>query len=375
MNYRLLLFVLVLVSACKTTSVSTDLTTAYIGTYTRAEGHVNGQAEGIYRVGLNQRTGEVTSPVTVATTTNPSFLRLSANKQYLYAVSELAHADEPTGFIHAFRVGENQLRELNKLPTNGKAPCHVEIDNTGKFVIASNYVGGVATMYRIGNDGMLEEASKFIVAEELKQGKSSWLHSANISPDNKLVAIADKGMDRVWLFKLDLRAGELTPMSAPWVMFEEGDGPRHASWSADGRFLYVINELSNTVKVVAYNRTANTFEIVQTISTLPDGYAETSYCADLHLHPNGRFLYGSNRGHNSIAAFAVDKATGLLTALGQESTRGEFPRNFSIDARGNFLYAANQNSNNVTVYRIGADGKLTFTKQDFTVKTPVCIEW
>lgn len=366
---------LVLVSACKTSSVSTDLTTAYIGTYTRAEGHVNGQAEGIYRVGLNQRTGEMTSPKTVATTTNPSFLGLSPNKKFLYAVSELAHADEPTGFVHAFRVEDDQLIELSKLPTNGQAPCHVEIDKTGKIAIVSNYVGGVATVYRIGNDGRLTETSKFVVPDDLKQGKSSWLHSANISPDNQTVVIADKGMDRIWTFKLDHQAGKLIPLEKPWVSFAEGDGPRHATWSEDGRYLYVINELSNTIKVIGYYRVTSEFDVVQTISTLPEGYAEISYCADLHLHPNGNFLYGSNRGHNSIAMFAVDKVRGTLTALGQESTRGEYPRNFSIDARGNFLYAANQNTSNITVYRIGDNGQLTYTKQDFAVKTPVCIEW
>ncbi|MEM6769140.1 MAG: beta-propeller fold lactonase family protein, partial [Bacteroidota bacterium] len=150
---------------------------------------------------------------------------------------------------------------------------------------------------------------------------------------------------------------------------------RHATWSADGRCLYVINELSNTVKVIVYNEVLDAYEVLQTLSTLPAGYSETSYCADLHLHPNGKFLYGSNRGHNSIAMFAVSQKSGLLTALGQESTRGEYPRNFALDARGNFLYAANQNTSNITVYRVGKDGKLTYTGRDYEVKTPVCIEW
>ncbi|MEM6770743.1 MAG: beta-propeller fold lactonase family protein, partial [Bacteroidota bacterium] len=231
MNYRLLLFALILISGCKTTSVSTDLTTAFIGTYTRTEGHVDGQADGIYRVSLNPRTGEVSGPVTVATTTNPSFLRLSNDKRNLYAVSELARGDEPTGFIHAFRVEGETLVELNKLPTHGKAPCHVELDKTGEVVIAANYVGGVATVYRRKGDGSLQETDRFTVSEEQKAGKSSWLHSANVSPDNKLVAMADKGLDRIWLFRLDPAAGKLTPLPQPWVQFADGDGPRHATWS------------------------------------------------------------------------------------------------------------------------------------------------
>lgn len=387
---RHLLFLLpfLLLTACKTTGVGTatqsseskswvaeDEVTAYIGTYTRSEGHVDGKAEGIYRIGLNPRTGEMGSKMTVSPTINPSFLRLSEDKQYLYAVSELAHADEPTGFIHAFRTGGKELIEISKLPTNGQAPCHVEIDKTGALLIASNYVGGVATAYSIRNDGTLEESSRFVVPVD-PDNAPSWLHSANFSPDNKIVAIADKGRDKVWLNSLDQRTGQLVPHAQQFVQVEKGSGPRHAQWSADGRFLYVINELSNDVAVVARNPSRDRYNVIQTISTLPENYSgETSYCADLHLHPNGNFLYGSNRGHNSIAMFGVDKATGILTSLGQEPTRGTYPRNFSIDARGNFLYAANQNSSNITSYRIGADGRLAFTKEDFKIATPVCVEY
>lgn len=380
MNHHYLLFVLLFVLGCKSSTVApvspeSDLTTAYLGTYTRTEGHVDGQAEGIYRVNIDPRNGAFSNLETVARLINPSFLKLTDDKKTLLAVSELAQADEPNGFIHSFRIEGEELVEVSKLTTHGQAPCHIEIDKTGTYAIVSNYVGGVATVYRIMQGGVLVEASRYTIAEDIKAGKPSWLHSANFSPDNQHVVIADKGMDRIWLFKLDPETGELNPNLRLWVRFEEGDGPRHATWSADGRFLYVINELSNTIKVIAHDQTANSFTIIQTIPTLPADYAGTSYCADIHLHPNGKFLYGSNRGHNSIAMYAVDKTTGRLTPLGQESTRGEFPRNFSIDARGNFLFAANQNSNNVAVYRIGDDGLLTFTGQDYEVMTPVCIEW
>lgn len=387
MNYRYLFYLpLLLLAACKTPTGSSASTaasdfvkpgevTTYIGTYTRPEGHVNGTAEGIYRVGIDPRTGKLGSKTTVTSTTNPSFLRLMEHKQTLYAVSERAHADEPTGFIHAYRTGTETLTEISKLPTNGQAPCHLAIDKTGDFVIAANYVGGTAAVYRVGQDGQLTAASTWTAPTETTEGKPSRLHSANFSPDNKIVALADKGTDRVWLLTLGRDAGELLPHPQKFVRFDDGDGPRHARWSANGRHLYVINELSNTVKVLGYDRTANRFKTLQTISTLPDGYAGDSFCADLHLHPTGKFLYGSNRGHNSIAMFSVDENTGRLTSLGQEPTRGEYPRNFAVDARGNYLYAANQNSDNITSFRIGEDGRLTFTGENFKIATPVCIEW
>ena len=389
MNYRYLLFLpLLLIAACKSPStaigqetgksfVAEGEVTTYIGTYTRPEGHVNGQAEGIYRIGIDPRTGKLGSKMTVAEVTNPSFLKLSADKQTLYAVSELAREGEPTGYIHAYRTGGKKLREISKLPTNGLAPCHIGIDKSGKFAMVSNYVGGATTVYRIAADGSLTHGVTWTFSEEILGGRPSWLHSANFSPDNKTIALADKGSDQIWLFHLtdDGNSVGLQPHKQLSVKVEQGSGPRHTEWSADGRFLYVINELSNDVTVIARNPQRDRYNVIQTISTLPEGYTGESYCADLHLHPNGDFLYGSNRGHNSIAMYAVDKSTGMLTSLGQEPTRGEYPRNFSVDARGNFLYAANQNTDNITSYRIGTDGKLTFTGEDFKIKTPVCVEY
>ncbi|MFT7121021.1 MAG: 6-phosphogluconolactonase [Neolewinella sp.] len=373
MNYRLLLFVLVLFSACKTTSISTDQTTAYIGTYTRAEGHVNGQAQGIYSVSVDPVTGKMSNTQPIATLTNPSFLKKSADGKFVYAVSELAQDDEPTGFIHAFRVGGKKLTEISKLPTDGKAPCHVEIDKTGQFVIASNYVGGVAKMYRIVADGSLTVTDKFAISDAVRDGVPSWLHSANISPDNRLVAIADKGMDRIWLFMLDVQNGKLIPHDQVYLQTRKGAGPRHAEWSANGKYLYLINELDNTVNVIGYDKGNDRFSILQTITTLPEGFTETSYGADIHLHPNGKFLYGSNRGHNSIAMYKVDTKSGLLESIGHEPTRGTYPRNFAISGNGEFLYAANQNSNSIAVYTIGSSGKLAFTGQNFEIGTPVCV--
>lgn len=356
------------------TSVSTR--TAYIGTYTRTENHVDGKAAGIYQVQVDPTTGLLSEPIIQARLTNPSFLRKSADGRNLYSVSQLSHDDEPTGFVHAYQIVGDSLREVNRVSSNSKSPCHVEIDKTDQWVVVTNYLGGVATVYqRLPADGALAEADRFVVPAGITAQRASWVHSSCISPDNRLVAFVDKGLDRVWMCYLDQQSGKLTPHETPWVTFAEGDGPRHAAWSADGRFLYVINELSNSVTVIAYAQADNTFEVLQTIPSLPEGFTEKNTCADIHLHPSGQFLYGSNRGHNSIVTYTVDQQTGRLTLLEHTTTRGAYPRNFALSPAGDFLYAANQNTDNIAVYRVEANGRLTFSGQDFAVKTPVCIAW
>lgn len=353
-------------------------TYAYIGTYTRKEGHVDGKADGIYRLTLNGEQGTWSEKITVAQLINPSFLVISSDEQFLYAVSELAQEGEPTGFIYAYKITADSLQLLNRLPTDGLAPCHVAFDQTEAFVFVANYVGGIAKMYRRKTDGSLEATQKIDLQAEGKATpeQESNLHAVKLSPDNSIALIADKGKDKVWIFQLDVANGQLVPHEQGFVELQKGAGPRHLVWSKDGSCCYVINELDNTVNVIQYEKDKNQLLSIQSLSTLPEGYSESNFCADIHLHPSGQFLYGSNRGHNSIAQFKVDQATGLLTSLGQESTRGEFPRNFKIDAQGKFLYAANQNTSNITTYSIDPNtGLLTFTGQDYKIETPVCIEF
>ncbi|MBC6996848.1 lactonase family protein [Neolewinella lacunae] len=341
---------------------------AYVGTYTRNEGWVNGQAEGIYQLNLDGH-GRITNQQLVVRQANPSFVRVSPTGSYLYAVSELAQEDEPTGFLHAYAIGDG-YREVAKVPTGGKAPCHIELAEG--HLITTNYVGGVAKLYRQESAGQVVEVDRFVVPENLVPGRQPHLHSARVAPDGNLVVIADLGLDRLWFFTLSEE--KLKPYAQPYLTLTEGAGPRHTEWSADGRFLYVINELNSTVAVVRNDAAAQSLAVVQTLSTLPAGWTGKNSCADLHLHPNGQLLYGSNRGHNSIAIFSVASGTGLLTAVGHESTRGEVPRNFAISPTGRFLYAANQNSGNIVPFSINEkSGKLTFKGQDFALPTPVCI--
>lgn len=372
----LTLLLLFLGTACKvqvvTKAAETPLT-AYIGTYTRTEGHVDGKAEGIYRVLLDEVNGALSEMELVADVINPSFVVLSSDKNYLYAASELAHDDEPSGFVHAFRIRDTTLTEISKLPTDGKAPCHLEIDKSGDFLLASNYVGGVTKMYRIADDGSLTVTDKFEVPADLVPGSSSHLHSAKVSPDNRTVAIADLGLHRIWLFNLDAEAGKLTAHSQAYLSLAGGAGPRHSEWSADGKFLYVINELNSTVDVISKGDNGEEYASIQTISTLPEGWKGQNACADLHLHPSGKYLYGSNRGHNSIVVYGVDASTGRLTMLEQRGTRGDFPRNFAVSPAGKMLWVANQNTGNVSAFKISEeDGTLRFL-WDYDVPTPVCI--
>jgi len=382
--YLLLLFTIG--TACSTeekkqeiTSIkSTNLTTFHIGTYTRSEGHVDGNAKGIYKIQVNESTGKIIEKKLVATVINPSFLSYSPDKKYLYAVSELAHADEPTGFIYAYKIGKDSLELINRLPTDGQAPCHVSIDQTGKFAFVANYVGGVVKMYHIKADGSLAAADKkqFEGSSTHPQQDSPHLHSVIISPDNQLAVAPDKGTDKIWLFKIDHKNGQLVPTEQAFLKIQDGAGPRHLVWSKNGNFCYVINELDNTVNVIAYDKASNLFSSIQAISTLPAAYEGESYCADIRLHPTGKFLYGSNRGHDSIVLYEVDTTTGKLTFIETASTRGTFPRNFRIDTQGKFLYAANQNSRNIASYAIDTTtGKLNFTGSDFKIGTPVCIEF
>lgn len=375
-NVLLLLLALSVLPGCGVKNAGDAASvSAFVGTYTRNEGWVNGKSEGVYQIDTEQKTGRITGKRLIAKIDNPSFVVESADANYLYVVSELAHEDEPTGFLYVLDINDN-FKEISRLPTDGQAPCHIETDHTGQFVITSNYVGGNARLYRRQADGTLTMSDKFDVAKDLLPGRSSHLHSAQVAPDNRIVAIADLGFDRVWLFNLDAANGKLIPHDQSAVKLADGAGPRHMQWSADGRFLYVINELNSTVSVLGYDVPSDRFTVLQTITTLPAGWAGQNSCADLHLHPRGKFLYGSNRGHNSIAGFRIDANTGRLTANGHTATEGEFPRNFALSPNGRFLYAANQNSGTINVFSLNEkNGLLTYTGQAMDLGTPVCVEF
>jgi 6-phosphogluconolactonase len=364
--------------ACTPKAVVADginTSTAYVGAYTRDEGWVNGKSAGISQITVDPQSGKILSKRPVVSMINPSFVLESEDGRYLYAISEIARESEPSGSIVALDI-KDDFRKISELPTGGKASCHVSVDRSGKMLMTSNYVGGVSMAFLQKDDGTLVETDRFEVPTGLVPGKEPHLHSTNFSPSNRIVALADLGLDRVWLFNPNPNTGKITPHAQGYVQLAAGAGPRHTEWSAGGQFLYVINELNGTVNVLSYDGGADRFNDIQTISTLPAGFTGNNSCADIHLHPSGKFLYGSNRGHNSIVIYAVDQSTGKLSLIGHQPTEGDFPRNFAIAPSGKFLYVANQNTGNITVHALNEkSGKLTYLNQSFDIATPVCIEF
>lgn len=349
-----------------------SLNTIYTGTYTKKEGHVNGQADGIYTLYQNPENGSLKFGSTVAKIINPSFVKVSKDHAFLYAVSELGDNDAASGFIYSYKINpDHSLTETGKLSTESYAPCHIALDQTGEFVFVSNYLGGVVVVYKKKADGSLEQKQKI----NLDNPEHSNAHSVNISANNKHAYIADLGNDKIRIFDFDAEKGELTLNKQAFIELEKGAGPRHLTFSKDDAFVYSINEINSSISVFEINETGG-LQFIQNISSLPGYFTDKNSAADIHLHPSGEFLYASNRGHNSIAAFKIDDNSGKLASIGYTPTQGKNPRNFAISPDGSYLYAANQDSNSIAIFKIDPEnGELIPHLEPLEVKTPVCIEF
>jgi 6-phosphogluconolactonase len=348
---------------------------AYVGTYT------DGQSILCYR--FDPQTGELSSLGAYAGGPSPSFLALHRNGRVLYAVNEVGEFEgKRTGAVAAFAVesGTGALTLLNRQSSKGSGPCHLTVDASSRYAIVANYGSGSVAMLPIRNDGSLDPASDFHQHEgsSVDKGRQEGphTHSVTVDPNNAYVVAADLGLDRVLIYRIDDENGKLVPNpNQPFAAIRPGAGPRHFAFHPNGKLGYVINELDNTVTAFAYDGRHGTLREIQHIATLPDGYADTSYCADIHIHPNGRFLYGSNRGHDSIVVFTVAD-DGTLAPVQHEPTQGNFPRNFALDPSGNFLLSANQNGNNIVVFRVAPDtGRLAPTGRVYEAPKPVCIRF
>ncbi len=335
----------------------------FVGTYT------NNGSEGIYRYTFNTETGELTDKVLAAATKNPSFIKIAPNKEYLYAVSETNTFEGSSGAVTAFKINDGQLTVLNTVSSLGASPCHIGISEDGDRVAVSNYSGGTIAVFKTDAAGRLI-TPQLIDHTILDTAKTSHAHSALFSRGKLFVA--DLGLDRVSAYPFV--DGGIDAADAEVLQLPEKAGPRHFILSADDAFLYVINELNSTISV--FKSTENgSFGLLETKSTLADDFKGDSYCADIRLSADGRFLYGSNRGENTIVIFGVDKATGKLSLIGREDVRGDWPRNFNMDPSGNFLLVANQRSNNITVYkRDKENGTLVFA-HELDLPSPVCLEF
>ncbi|KAF1330766.1 hypothetical protein FI667_g4811, partial [Globisporangium splendens] len=360
----------------------------YVGAYTRDEGWVNGTAKGINAFSFDPRKGTLTHLSETDVGINPTFIRgtktRKGKKQFLYAVNEVydPSKDVPgktTGYVVAIEVaGKGQLKVLNRLETHGPGPTHISVSPSEQFVAASMYGGGGVILYPVAKNGSLAASSDahFYTTGSKVKGpqEAAHLHSTTWVPNTQLVFAADLGNDQIVQYKLDAKTKKFDNTTYPIVKRPPGSGPRHMDIHPSGKIAYVVDELSNTIGVFPLNAKDKSLPktAIQNISTLPTGFNGTSSSADIHVSADGKFVYSSNRGHNSIAIFKVkSQKDGKLEWVGSESTRGELPRSFLLYK--NFLVVANQNTDNIEVFRRNADGTLTHTGNSAKSNTPVCL--
>ena len=347
----------------------------YVGTYT------NGPSKGIYGYRFSPTTGTITPLGAEGETANPSFLVIHPNRRFLYAVNENPGNNEPGNSVTAFTLDTKtgKLGLLNRVTTKGSGPCHLVVDKTGKILIVANYGSGSVASFPIEPDGRLGEASGFVQHQGSSvnpaRQKGPHAHCIAISPDNRFVLVADLGLDQVLVYRLDAKTGALTPNDPPFASVTPGFGPRHLAFHPNGKFVYLINEMGEKVTTFSYDSARGSLKELQTVSALPANFTGQSTAAELVVDHSGKFVYGSNRGDDSIAVFAVDKAAGTLSLVQHAPTQGKTPRNFAVDPTGAYLFAANQNTGNIVIFRVDAStGKLTPTGQTITdAPAPVCI--
>lgn len=351
----------------------------YFGTYTGEK------SQGVYVSRLDRATGALTPPELAAATPSPSFLAVHPSRQYLYAVNEVRDfRGEPVGSVSAFTIdaASGKLTALNAQGSGGNGPAHLVVDRAGKNVLVANYGGGSVAVLPVGADGTLKPASAVVQhtgsSVHPKRQTKPYAHSINVDPANRFAYAADLGLDKVLIYRFDADKGSLVANDPPFASVQPGAGPRHFAFHPKGRFAYVINELLLTVTAFSHDGKSGALTELQTISTLPPGQAvEASYStAEVQVHPSGTFLYGSNRGHDSITVFAIDEASGRLTYVQNRPTQGSTPRGFGVDPTGAYLLAANQRSDSVVVFRIDqATGRLTPTGHTVTIGSPVSVKF
>jgi 6-phosphogluconolactonase len=351
----------------------------YVGTYTQD----GTKSKGIYAYGYDAGSQQITPLGVAAETTNPSWVALHPTGRFLYAVNEIGNYKGPnSGGVSAFSIDRatGKLTFLNEMPTRGADPCYVSVDNTGKFVLVANYTGGSIAVFPVLPDGKLGEATAFIQhtghGPNEKRQEGPHAHSIDLSPHNQYAFVDDLGLDELKIYKFDSIAGTLTPNDPPFAKVDPGAGPRHLALHPSGKFAYVVDEIHSSVSVFSRDTADESFHPLQTISTLPKDYKGENDDAEIHIHPSGKFLYASNRGHDSIAVFAVDPGKGTLTPIDDTPTGGKIPRSFEIDPTGKLLFAENEKSDNVVVFSIDQNtGKLTPTGKVIDVPSPVCLKF
>lgn len=355
---------------------------AYVGVYTNIQPYPRGRADGINVYSLDTASGAMSLVQSVEGPMNPTFLALDLAQRHLYAVVSVPEIDgHDGGALSAYQIdpATGRLTYLNRQSVMGPGPCFVTVDATSSFAIATNYPGGSVAMLPIESDGRLGVATDFIQhvgsSIHMPNQERSHAHSVNIDAANRFALVCDLGMDKVMIYRLDRAQGKLIPNQMPWVTSRPGAGPRHLSLHPNGRFAYVINELDATMSAYTYDAAKGELREIQSVPTVPADYHGSNAGAEVRVAPSGKFVYGSNRGHDSIVIYAIDETSGLLTYVGHESSQGRNPRNFNFSPDGKLMLVANQNSDNIVAFHIDAQtGKLTPTGQVTASPSPVCIK-
>ncbi|KQS31549.1 6-phosphogluconolactonase [Dyadobacter sp. Leaf189] len=335
----------------------------YLGTYTQ-------KGEGIYVYELDRSNMSFKELQVVTSKTSPSFLEVHPNKKFLYA------ANEGTGSVTAYAIdpATGKLTALNTQPTHGNGPCHVGVDPKGRFVYLSNYGSGDLAVYRLNQDGSLGALADTI-QDKGGEGQKPHMHSMIPSADGNFVYASDLGIDKIMVYAVDPKTGKLTPAAVPYAEVKKGDGPRHFAIHPNGNFGYSAGELGSVVNSFKIVKNSGALVPLERISMLPADFSGKSFAADIHFSPDGKFLYASNRGHESLVIYSVNASTGKLTLAGHADTHGKHPRNFLIDEKGDFVIVTNRDNDNAVFFkRDKTNGQLTYTGKEISVPTPVCVK-
>jgi 6-phosphogluconolactonase len=350
----------------------------YVGTYTEG-----GRPEGIYLIRMDRRSGKLRRVGSVNAGANPSFLAIHPNGRVLYAVNEVEKLNgRATGAVSAFAIASDTgaLTRRNEQPSEGGAPCYVSVDRSGRVVLVANYVGGNVALLPIQADGTLAPATQLVQHKgkgpNAARQDAAHAHCIVADPSNRFVLAADLGVDRVFVYRLDLDGKSLRHVEGGDAVMRPGAGPRHIAFHPTLPLVFVANELDSTVTTLRFDAERGALSPLDTRSTVPAGWTGTNYPADIHVASSGRTLYVSNRGHNSLAVFSVAKSTGALALNQVVSTDGDWPRNFTLDPTGRWMLVANQRSDSIVVFRRDrASGRLTPTRQRIALPSPVCLRF
>lgn len=348
----------------------------YVGTYS-----VRG-SKGIYVYQFDRAKGKLNPIQMVETPASPTFLAIHPSGKFLYSVNRGAIDEmKNSGSVSAFSIDQKtgKLTLLNQRPSYGTDPCHISIDNSGKWAFISNYTEGNFIVLPIFDDGLLGSSadSRKHMGSSVNpdRQKKPFVHSAIVSADNRFVLVADLGTDKIHNYKLNASNGRIDDAKQPFIAVKPGCGPRHMEFHPNGSYLYIAEELTSTVGVFSYDKASGALTVkADSIPSLPADFRGKNTAADVHVHPNGKYLYMSNRGHNSLAMYSIDK-DGMIKLIGQQDTKGKTPRNFMIDLKGEFIMVGHQDTDNIMIFKIDPKtGKLRFTGNQANVPSPVCLK-